>query len=328
VPAHRSDQAADERSVVAATYAPHDAFEHRVLVVRRVVATLVDLVLALGVAALVGLALGRWLVPVDHEAADVWLVAGALGLAAAVLVPVLWFVVGESRFGATPGKALLGLRVVDTARGRLTPVAATRRLLYRSAFLGGLGVAGLVRSDRPWHDRWVGADVRSVRPIRRRRPARPPVPAAEVPVDDRVDTHEPAIEGPATDLPGTERPSSERPTTERRATEPPATERRATELPGTERPTTERPTTERPVGAIDCRCRELRQLSGDEAAAYANGHLLTVGRWPDVGRFALVCPVTRLTWMAHDAWATEQGETTLVRVAGGVEAPSTAASRV
>jgi hypothetical protein len=53
-----------------------------------------------------------------------------------------------------------------------------------------------------------------------------------------------------------------------------------------------------------------------------------VGRWPDVGRFALDCHDTRLTWMAHDAWATEQGETTLVRVADGVEAPSTAASRV
>jgi hypothetical protein len=48
---------------------------------------------------------------------------------------------------------------------------------------------------------------------------------------------------------------------------------------------------------------------------YACGHLLAVRRWPGAGCFALVCPTTRVAWLAHDEWADRSGEATLVRLA-------------
>jgi hypothetical protein len=67
------------------------------------------------------------------------------------------------------------------------------------------------------------------------------------------------------------------------------------------------------TGPVDCRCAQLAQLRGDEAASYARGHLLTVRRWPDAGHFALICPSTRLAWAASEGWGAD-GEVTLARV--------------
>jgi hypothetical protein len=67
------------------------------------------------------------------------------------------------------------------------------------------------------------------------------------------------------------------------------------------------------TGPVDCRCAQLAQLWGDEAASYARGHLLTVRRWPDAGHFALICPSTRLAWAASEGWGAD-GEVTLARV--------------
>jgi hypothetical protein len=64
-----------------------------------------------------------------------------------------------------------------------------------------------------------------------------------------------------------------------------------------------------------CRCHELPRLSGADAVTYACGHLLAVRRRPGAGWFSLVCPTTRVAWLAHDEWADRSGEATLVRLA-------------
>jgi uncharacterized RDD family membrane protein YckC len=318
-----------------------DSRTRRVLVARRFVAASVDVVLAFGLALALGVALGRWLIPIDHEAVGVWLVAGALGLVAVALLPVLWFVAGESAFGATPGKALLGLRVLDESGGRLRARSALRRLLYRSALFGGLGVAGLLLDARPWHDRWAGAEVRPRRPIAPRRPENAPT---DSPVPGTVLGDHPSAADPGPTTPVRERTAPDETAVAPRAQErralvdqPPASPLPHRFVPGSPAVRGDAATarSRRPDAAgsrrsgddaDECRCHELRELTGDEAADYARGHLLTVRRWPDAGRFTLVCPVTRSTWLAHDAWAAEGQETTLVRLGEGIEAPSPAAT--
>jgi uncharacterized RDD family membrane protein YckC len=110
--------------------------------------------------------------------------AGALLVVGTVLVVVAVHVVLLGRSGTSPGKAALGLRVVDAETGG--PIGAVPAL-QRTLILGvatlltfGLGAATLAWTAvmdpggkrRGWHDRVAGSVVVDVRPV-------PEAPAAE-----------------------------------------------------------------------------------------------------------------------------------------------------
>lgn len=134
---------------------------------RRFYAFVIDRALAWSIYALAGLAAWWWL-------DDVWLVVGIV--VAVVLVVSLLFAVLLGAQGISPGKAAMGLRVVDAAGG--TPIGVGRALL-RGLVLGagtlpmfGLGVATLAwtavedrtRERRGWHDHVARSIVVDVRP--------------------------------------------------------------------------------------------------------------------------------------------------------------------
>ncbi len=143
--------------------------------IRRVLATLVDMV-CFGVATMI-LAVPLWLslsprLP-PHPSYDQvvtaitdpeWLQHGAGILGIWIAAWYAYFVVGWGLFGATPGKALLGLRVVD--HRRRFPVGAGRALLRLAAYsvsavtlgLGHLLVL-LRRDRRALHDILAGTRV-------------------------------------------------------------------------------------------------------------------------------------------------------------------------
>jgi uncharacterized RDD family membrane protein YckC len=140
--------------------------------VRRLLATLVDMVVFAALSLALGWPLFRSLLPLigPHPSYDTvvaalaepaWLnhAAGVLGLWIA-----LWhayFVVGWGLLGATPGKWLLGLRVVD--HRRRYPVGASRALLRLAAYSvssATLGIGHLLilfrRDHRALHDILAG----------------------------------------------------------------------------------------------------------------------------------------------------------------------------
>ena len=87
--------------------------------------------------------------------------AGDLGIALLVAALVLWF---WGRFGATPGKLALGIKIVDAQSGK---PASTGRLALRLAcylvsalplYLGFLWVA-VDRRKQGWHDKIAGTVV-------------------------------------------------------------------------------------------------------------------------------------------------------------------------
>jgi uncharacterized RDD family membrane protein YckC len=142
---------------------------------RRLSATLVDMIVFAGISVALGWPLYRSLLPLigsdpsyDRIVAALaeprWLnhAAGILGLWIA-----LWhayFVVGWGLLGATPGKWLFGLRVVD--HQRRYPVGASRALLRLAAYSvssATLGVGHLLillrRDRRALHDILAGTRV-------------------------------------------------------------------------------------------------------------------------------------------------------------------------
>lgn len=179
---------------------------------RRFYAFAIDRALAWTAYALAGLA-GWWFF---FREDNPW--PGVAVIAGAVLVVNLLFAVLVGSQGLSPGKSLMGLRVVDPTDG--TPIGVGRALV-RQLVLGagtlpmlGLGVATLAwtavedrtRERRGWHDhvsRSIVVDVRPVvvaevvtddrprhvvnltamrlMPVRPVEPAAPPRPAPEVP---------------------------------------------------------------------------------------------------------------------------------------------------
>jgi uncharacterized RDD family membrane protein YckC len=138
--------------------------------VSRLLAMSIDIaVIALTIAAigsfaqLVQVILPRW----------IW-ISSAVPVVAGVIVsfvPVTYFFLGIAIAGRTPGKALLGLRVVSTRGGRL-PVM--RSLLRTVAYLVslvplGLGFVWILlnRDRRGWHDHIAGSRVIYERPPER-----------------------------------------------------------------------------------------------------------------------------------------------------------------
>lgn len=128
-----------------------------------------------------------WAVSWRHGA--LW--GGLAVLAAGALVVGAGFAVAVGLRGVTPGKAVLGLRVVDATDGRPigVPRALLRGLVLAAAGLPtfGLGVATLAqtatldpsRQRRGWHDRVAGSIVVDVRPV-------PEGPETEVEVPRQV----------------------------------------------------------------------------------------------------------------------------------------------
>jgi len=137
---------------------------------RRFYAFVLDRLIAWSVVAAVAWVAYRYLVTPGLGAA---LVVVAITL----LVVGLAFAVVLGRVGTSPGKALLGLRVVDVATGVPVGVlpAIQRTLILGVATLPtfGLGVATLAwtavmdagRMRRGWHDRVTDAVVVDVRPL-------------------------------------------------------------------------------------------------------------------------------------------------------------------
>ncbi len=137
---------------------------------RRFYALVLDRLLAWGVFAAVGYLAWRHLLDVDRAA------AGAAAIVGAVLVVSLAYAVALGVAGVSPGKALVGLRVVADGDGRPIGVA---QALVRTAILGlftlptaGLGLATLAWTAvmdpsgrrRGGHDRMTNAVVVDVRP--------------------------------------------------------------------------------------------------------------------------------------------------------------------
>ena len=94
---------------------------------------------------------------------DPWPGAGAAWVLRDLL-PALVFVIGWAQFGATPGKLLLDLRVVDVARGERPGYvrAIIRYLGYFVSFLTlGLGFLWVVfdRRSQALHDKLAGTCV-------------------------------------------------------------------------------------------------------------------------------------------------------------------------
>ena len=168
--------------------------------VRRALATLVDMALFCLLTAAIVLPLARtvdW-TPIPSNLEEITAVLGDaswLGRAGGVLgmcVALWWcyFVVGWGLAGATPGKWLFGLRVIDH-KGRL-PIGATRAVMRLFAYTVssltfGIGhLLLLFRADRcALHDLLAGTRV--VRnPGRRRDAGRIPEPPSDRKLDPPV----------------------------------------------------------------------------------------------------------------------------------------------
>lgn len=153
--------------------------------IRRLVATLLDMLLFCATCAAIALPVARtvdWAtLPSDVDRisevlSDRWWL-GRVGGVVGMCVALWWcyFVVGWGLLGATPGKWLAGLRVVDH-RGR-SPIGASRAVMRLCAYTVSSLTFGvghlmlLLRSDRcALHDLLAGTRV-----VRRpRRPHREP----------------------------------------------------------------------------------------------------------------------------------------------------------
>ncbi len=136
---------------------------------RRFYAFAVDRLVAWSIDAAVALVVARTVIA-DGE------VALGIGLVAACVVVVgASFALLQGTTGSTPGKSLLGLRLVDTATEQ--PIGP-RRAMLRALVLGvgavpfGFGLAALAwtsvadrsRLRRGWHDRLVSSIVVDIRP--------------------------------------------------------------------------------------------------------------------------------------------------------------------
>jgi uncharacterized RDD family membrane protein YckC len=137
---------------------------------RRFYAFAVDRFIAWGIDACVAVAAGRPLWSHGHH------VLAVLAVLATVLAVGLAFALLLGTTGATPGRSLLGLRVVHTGTG--TPIGVGRAVLRTLAVgLGvvtfGFGLAALAwtsvadstRLRRGWHDHLVSSIVLDARPL-------------------------------------------------------------------------------------------------------------------------------------------------------------------
>jgi uncharacterized RDD family membrane protein YckC len=138
---------------------------------RRFYAFTIDRLVAWVVDAIVALLAWRYLIDRDRVLVGVLVILATVVLVGAVLAVVLGLT------GSSPGKAAVGLRVVDDATGR--PVGVGRGLL-RQLILGvatlptfGLGVATLAWTAamdpggrrRGWHDKVTHCEEVDVRPV-------------------------------------------------------------------------------------------------------------------------------------------------------------------
>jgi uncharacterized RDD family membrane protein YckC len=137
---------------------------------RRFYAFALDRAIAWTLYALAGIAAWWWFFRDDHT----WVGIAVVALVAVVVNLLFAMLLGSQ--GTSPGKAVMGLRVVDHSSG--SPIGVARALL-RIAVLGtstlpmlGLGVATLAwtavedrsRERRGWHDHVTGSLVVDVRP--------------------------------------------------------------------------------------------------------------------------------------------------------------------
>jgi len=181
---------------------------------RRLLATLLDMIVFAGLSLALGWPLYRSLLPmigpdpsydtvVAALADPTWLnhAAGVLGLWIALWYA--YFLVGWGLLGATPGKWFLGLRVVD--HRRRYPVGASRAMLRLAAYSvssATLGVGHLLivfrRDHRALHDILAGTRVvRASDAHAMRRRDQPPEPPSGPPGgDDDAATPTPGGAGP------------------------------------------------------------------------------------------------------------------------------------
>lgn len=359
----------DSEAVVRGTLTSNGATRSRGHVFRRLWAFLVDLVLVAVLTVVLALVLdsalgGRRVL----SSGDALLNAAAvLGI---LLFPFAFVVVTEAWFRATPGKALLGLEVTDSAGRPIGLRRAWLRLMYRLSPVGMLGTAALLARRPAWHERWTDTIVRRRgEPLGSLEPERPwprtvaPATAVDpLPAGTAAATHGSFVASGPSSAPSTPSASAvsaaavSSPVAARSQSRPgEATEAMPAVAPAVAAPVVaslaDAPVVAAPgvdakragdaelepeeveavsstamlleaaasgaglpaTGPVDCRCAQLAQLRGDEAASYARGHLLTVRRWPDAGHFALICPSTRLAWAASEGWGAD-GEVTLARV--------------
>ncbi|GAA4118611.1 hypothetical protein GCM10022215_20350 [Nocardioides fonticola] len=177
---------------------PADADATPALLDRRLGAWLLDHAL-LGVVGVVAFAAAAQGVAVAT--------AAAIAVVAVLLVWVL-LAVDLGRTGATPGRRVVGVRVLDADTGR--PLGVPRGLLRSTLLLpavvptAGAGATLLAWSAagdtrrRAWHDRLVGSlavDVRAARPAAA---AQPTVITAPVPAPPEPPVDEPSVDEPPT----------------------------------------------------------------------------------------------------------------------------------
>lgn len=116
---------------------------------------------------------GAWLIDAVPHAVVPAVVADladstVAGLAAFVVTGILWSILPEARAGWTPGKRIVGIRLVDMrGRGRIGWLRAAVRWLVKYGVGGVLPVSYLWyfrgRSRRTWHDYAAGTIVVSDR---------------------------------------------------------------------------------------------------------------------------------------------------------------------
>jgi uncharacterized RDD family membrane protein YckC len=138
---------------------------------RRFYAFAIDRLIAWPLLGVAGFAAYHFYFSEDRVGAGIAVVVGAIVLVGGVFAALL------GMLGVTPGKALLGLRVVNLGSG--TPIGLGRALL-RTLILGvaglptfGFGLAMLAwtavmdpgHQRRGWHDKVTGAIVVDVRPV-------------------------------------------------------------------------------------------------------------------------------------------------------------------
>jgi uncharacterized RDD family membrane protein YckC len=150
------DARSEERPLDAAPPAPAG-------IRRRAAALVVDLVLV-AILQAIGAALAAALSTLLPRS---YLAARAFSISWQLVVPVAYFVLGHGTAGQTPGKRLLGARVVD---GDGAPIGYARALgrcvataLAALPFGIGLALAGLRSDRRGLHDLLAGTRVVRVR---------------------------------------------------------------------------------------------------------------------------------------------------------------------
>lgn len=133
---------------------------------KRALATLVDCVLLVVLLTPVLLAVRA---RVSQGATDASLLPGPIDLLIELVVPAVLVITCWRFWGATPGKMLLGAKIVDEkthAKPRLSQCITRYAGYFPATLLFGLGILAVAfdRHKQGWHDRMARTVVLSTRP--------------------------------------------------------------------------------------------------------------------------------------------------------------------